>query len=494
MDAKIKDVYMNTVAIESKYEVVLGLEVHVQLNTASKLFSTAANQFGSEPNQNTAVVCHALPGALPVLNAQAVESAIRVGLGLGCEIARYTKFDRKQYFYPDLPKAYQISQFDFPICGVGEITLSNGRKVRILRAHLEEDAGKLVHVGAAGLDGSTHSLVDFNRAGSPLVEIVSEPDMRSKEEAKEYMMMIRNIVRYLGVCDGNLEEGSMRCDANVSVRPWGQAEYGTKAEIKNMNSFRSIERAIESEVKRQIAIVESGGKVIQESRLWNEAKGETVSMRSKEEAHDYRYFPDPDIAPVHIEESWIEAIRATQPELPHEREARLVKDFGLSEYDASVLTEFKELGDYFLSATAFSREYKILSNYLQGDITGILKNEKKAIDETALTPEALAELANLTAQKDVSSAIAKKLLPVMLEKGGLPSALIESLGLKQLDNVDELKVIIAGIVAQNPDNVAAYKSGKDKLFGFFVGQTMKATQGRANPETVNTLVKEALDA
>ncbi len=485
---------MTTLAIDSKYEVVLGLEVHVQLNTASKLFSTAANQFGSHPNQNTAVVCHALPGALPVLNGKALESAIRVGLGLGCEIARYTKFDRKQYFYPDLPKAYQISQYDFPVCGRGEVTLSNGRKVRILRAHLEEDAGKLVHVGSAGLDGSTHSLVDFNRAGSPLVEIVSEPDMRSAQEAKEYMMLIRNLVRYLGVCDGNLEEGSMRCDANVSIRPVGQAEYGTKAEIKNMNSFRSIERAIEAEVKRQIAIVESGGKVIQESRLWNEAKGETVSMRSKEEAHDYRYFPDPDIAPVHIEDAWIEAIRQSQPELPHQRQARLLSQFGLSDYDASVLTEFKELGDYFLDATAFSTEYKIISNYLQGDITGLLKAEQKGIEDTALTPEALGELANLTASKAVSSAIAKKLLPVMLNEGGMPSALIESMGLKQLDNVDELKGIIAEILAQNPDNVAAYKGGKDKLFGFFVGQAMKATKGRANPELLNTLIKEALEA
>jgi aspartyl-tRNA(Asn)/glutamyl-tRNA(Gln) amidotransferase subunit B len=485
---------MNTVAVESKYEVVLGLEVHVQLNTASKLFSTAANAFGAEPNQNTAVVCHALPGALPVLNGKAVESAIRVGLGLGCEIARYTKFDRKQYFYPDLPKAYQISQYDFPICGPGEVTLSNGRVVRILRAHLEEDAGKLVHVGSTGLDGSTHSLVDFNRAGSPLVEIVSEPDMRSAQEAKEYMMMIRNLVRYLGVCDGNLEEGSMRCDANVSVRPWGQAEYGTKAEIKNMNSFRSIERAIEAEVLRQVAIVEAGGTVIQESRLWNEAKGETVSMRSKEEAHDYRYFPDPDIAPLHIEEAWIQRLRESQPELPQERYERLVKDFDLSEYDAHVLTEFKDMGDFFLSAAALSAEYKLIANYLQGDITGVLKNEKLTLGETALSAEALAELATLTAEKTVSSATAKKLIPVLLKDGGLPSTWIERLGLKQLDNVDALTPIIADILAQNPDNVAAYQAGKDKLFGFFVGQAMKATQGRANPETLNRLIKEALDA
>jgi len=481
-------------ATATKYEVVIGLEVHVQLNTASKLFSSAANSFGADPNMNTTAVCHALPGVLPVLNGAALESAIRLGLGLNCEIARYIKFDRKQYFYPDLPKAYQISQFDYPICGEGEVTLSNGRHVRIERAHLEEDAGKLVHVGAAGLDGSTHSLVDFNRVGAPLVEVVTKPDIRSAEEAKEYVMMLRNMVRYLGVCDGNLEEGSMRCDANVSLRPVGQEAFGTRTETKNMNSFRSIERAIESEIVRQTEILSSGGVIVQETRLWNEAKGETVSMRSKEDAQDYRYFPDPDIPPVHIQESWIEHITATQPELPPQREARLQEQFDLNEYDAKILTEFKELGDYFLATAEKSDEYKIIVNYLQGDVTLYMKNEKVSLDETAMTPEALAELANLTAKKEVSSATSKKLLPAMLKDGGMPSDLIESMGLKQMDNTDELQGIIDDIIAKNPDNLAAYKGGKDKLFGFFVGQTMKATQGRANPETINALIKKSLDA
>lgn len=486
---------MMTTATKTAYETVIGLEVHAQLNTASKLFSTAPNSFGNEPNSHTTQVCMALPGVLPVLNGKALESAIRIGLALNCGINDYIKFDRKQYFYPDLPKAYQISQYDYPVCLAGEITLpKSGRVVRIERAHLEEDAGKLVHQGADGLAGSTHSLVDLNRAGSPLVEIVSKPDIRSSQEASEYMEMMRSLVRYLGVCDGNLEEGSMRCDANVSLRPVGSTTLGTKTEIKNMNSFRAIERAIESEVARQTALLEAGETIAQESRLWNEATGTTQSMRSKEDAHDYRYFPDPDLPAIHIDAAWVQQLAETQPELPHQRQARLQTAFGLSEYDARVMTEFKEMGDLFLAAAAHSTEYKILSNYVQSEITGLLKAEKLTLAETQLTPEALAELATLSANKTVSSAIVKQLLPLMLKEGGMPSQLMEAHGLKQLDNPDELKAILQGVLDANADNLAAYKAGKVKLFGFFVGQAMKATQGQANPELLNSMLKSLLDA
>jgi aspartyl-tRNA(Asn)/glutamyl-tRNA(Gln) amidotransferase subunit B len=483
---------MSTVATATQYEVVIGIEVHVQLNTATKLFSSAPNQFGSQPNQNTTAVCVALPGVLPVLNGQALESAVRIGLALNCDIASYTKFDRKQYFYPDLPKAYQISQYDYPVAERGTLTLPNGKVVRITRAHLEEDAGKLVHQGADGLAGSTHSLVDLNRAGAPLVEIVSEPDLRSAEEARDYMVTIRNMVRYLGVCDGNLDEGSLRCDANVSIRPMGCTELGNRTEIKNMNSFKAVERAVLTEVDRQIKLTEAGERIKQESRLWNEATGTTMPMRSKEDAHDYRYFPCPDLPPIHIDEAWVASLLASQPELPAQRLERLMRDFELSAYDAGVLVEFKELGDMFLQAAQKTTAYKVLANYLMGDVVGWLKTEKKELPETALTAEALAELSTLTAEKTVSSAISKKLIPVLLTEGGMPSVLLETMGLKQVDNEEELTATIQAILDANPDNVAAYRGGKDKLFGFFVGQAMKATQGRANPELLNELIKKLL--
>jgi aspartyl-tRNA(Asn)/glutamyl-tRNA(Gln) amidotransferase subunit B len=477
----------------TQYETVIGLEIHVQLNTASKLFSSAGNRFGDEPNTNTAPVCMALPGTLPVLNAQALEKAVRIGLALNCEIAQNTKFDRKQYFYPDLPKAYQISQYDEPVCGLGHITLSNGRKVGITRAHLEEDAGKLVHAGADGLAGSTHSLVDLNRCGAPLVEIVSEPDMRTAQEAREYMTLIRQIVRYLGVCDGNLEEGSMRCDANVSIRPIGSSTFGTKVETKNMNSFRSVERAIEWEVARQIELTESGKPIAQETRLWNEATGTTAPMRSKEEAHDYRYFPEPDMPPLWIDPAWVEQLADTQPELPHQRIERLTSQFGLSPYDATVMTDFKELGDAFSAAAQHSSAYKTMANYLMGNITGYLKTKQVDLTQTALTPEALAQLADLTESKAMSSAIAKQVLPILLAEGGMPKDLMASMGLSQINDTAELEALIAKILADNPGQVEQYRGGRDKLFGFFVGQAMKVTGGRANPETLNTLIKTALD-
>ena len=483
---------MAAVLEQTRYETVIGLEVHVQLNTHSKLFCACSTRFGEAPNQNTCPVCLGLPGVLPVLNQKALESAIQIGLALNCEIAHHSKFDRKQYFYPDLPKGYQISQFDLPVCNNGHLILSNGKKVRILRAHLEEDAGKLVHAGAAGLAGSDYSLVDLNRAGTPLVEIVSLPDISSSEEAREYMTQLRNIVRYLGVCDGNLEEGSMRCDANVSIRPWGQAEYGTKTEIKNMNSFRSLQRAIESEVERQIALVESGQRVVQESRLWNEATGTTHTMRSKEEAHDYRYFPEPDLRPLTIDPAWVQQLKAELPELPAQRLEKLVNHYGLSEYDASILVEFKDLGDFFEEATAHTQNYKALANWLMGDVTAYLKNEKKALADTKLTAKALAQLVALVEQNTISSAIAKKLLPDLLHEGGEPEALVAAKGLTQITDEGAIRAIAEKVIAANPQNVEAYRGGKDKLFGFFVGQVMKESQGKANPDRVNQILKDLL--
>lgn len=479
---------------QTKYETVIGLEVHVQLKTDSKLFDPSPNAFGDEPNVNINTPCLGLPGALPVLNERAVEYAIRLGLALNCKIAEVTKFDRKQYFYPDLPKGYQISQYDQPICEHGSMTLSNGRHVRILRAHLEEDAGKLVHAGSVGLAGADYSLVDLNRAGSPLVEVVSEPDLRSAEEAREYMQQMRNIVRYLDVCDGNLEEGSMRCDANVSIRPVGSTEYGTKTEIKNMNSFRSIQRAIESEVARQTELLESGGKVTQESRLWDEATQTTRTMRSKEEAHDYRYFPDPDLRPLAISRDTVAHIQKTLPELPHQRYERLLNGFGLTEYDASVMVEFKEMGDFFELASEHTDNYKALANWIQGDITAYLKNNKVSIFETKLAPKALAEMVHLVDKNTISSAMAKKLMPDLLEHGGEPEKLIAEKGMSQITDEGAIKAVIQKVMDANPKNVEDYRGGKDKLFGFFVGQVMKETKGAANPEIINKLLKDMLSA
>lgn len=481
-----------TAPSQTQYETVIGLEIHVQLKTESKLFDPSPNHFGNEPNVNINTPCLGLPGALPVLNQRAVELAIRLGLALNCHIAEVTKFDRKQYFYPDLPKGYQISQYDYPICEHGSLTLSNGRQVRILRAHLEEDAGKLVHAGAMGLAGSDYSLVDLNRAGTALVEVVSEPDLRSACEAREYMQQVRNIVRYLDVCDGNLEEGSMRCDANISLRPQGEEAYGTKTEIKNMNSFRSLERAIDSEVARQTEILSSGGRIIQESRLWDDAAQTTRSMRSKEDAHDYRYFPDPDLRPLAISREQVALIRKQLPELPQKRYERLMQQFGLTEYDASLLVEFKELGDFFDQAAEHTTHYKALTNWIQGDITAYLKNFKRSVFETRLTPQSLAELTQLVEQGAISSAMAKKLLLTLLEQGGNPEQLVQEKGISQINDEDALRQIIQTVLEAEPKSVEAYRGGKEKLLGFFVGQVMKATQGSANPDLANRLIKEML--
>lgn len=480
-------------AVETKtqYETVIGLEVHVQLKTQTKLFCACSTQFGVEQNENTCPICLGMPGVLPVLNQQAVNFAILAGLALNCQIAPITKFDRKQYFYPDLPKGYQISQYDMPVCHDGYLDIL-GERVRILRAHLEEDAGKLVHAGADGLAGSTHSLVDLNRAGVPLLEIVSHPDIRSSEQARAYAETLRNIVRYLGVCDGNLEEGSMRVDVNISIRPVGSETLGTKAELKNMNSFRAIQRAIEYEVQRQIELVESGERVVQESRLWNEATGTTVSMRSKEEAHDYRYFPEPDLRPLEISNDWIDGVRESMPELPQQRLTRLQDQFGLSDYDAGVLVEFKELGDFFDEAVEYTSHYKALTNWLMGDVTGYLKSTQKNLEDTQLTPKILAEMIRMVDDNQISSAIAKKILPDLMETGAAPDAIVKEKGLAQVSDEGQIRAICQKVIDDNAGQVEAFRNGKEKLFGFFVGQVMKESRGTANPELVNRLMSELL--
>lgn len=481
-----------TQQIKDKYETVIGLEVHAQLKTNSKIFCSSATEFGQEHNSQVCPVCMGYPGVLPVLNKKAVEFAILTGLALNCEIARYSKFDRKQYFYPDLPKNYQVSQFDMPVCKNGFLMI-NDRKIRINRAHLEEDAGKLVHAGASGLAGSTYSLVDYNRTGVPLLEIVSEPDMSSPEEARIYMEELRNIVRYLGICDGNLEEGSLRCDANVSIRLVGQQELGTKAEIKNMNSFKALQRALEFEVERQIDLIESGERVVQETRLWKEDEGITISMRSKEEAHDYRYFPEPDLVPLEIDAEWIHQIRETLPELPAQKRKRYTDELGLSAYDAEVLVNSLEMTNFLDKTLELKTNTKLVVNWLMGDITAYLKENKTTIDKTELTPEALAEMINLIDKGTISNNIAKSLIVPLIKNGGSAEKMVAEQGLSVISDESAINDIIKRIIDANKNQAEQYKAGKIQLLGFFVGQVMKETKGRANPETVNKLIKEELD-
>ena len=476
---------------KDKYEMVIGLEVHAQLKTNTKIFAREGCEFGKNPNTETSTVTLGMPGVLPVLNKECVNMAILTGLALHSTIPNRCKFDRKQYFYPDLPKGYQISQYDEPICQGGWIQISN-KKIGITRAHLEEDAGKLVHAGAAGLYGSSYSLVDLNRAGTPLLEIVSEPDMRSSEEAREYVETLRNILRYIGVCDGNLEEGSMRADCNISIRPIGQKEFGTRAEIKNVNSFRSLVRAIEYEFIRQAEILEEGGKVIQETRLWDDNSGTTSSMRGKEDAHDYRYFPEPDLMPLEISQDWIDEIKAKMPELPDEKMERY-KKAGLSEYDAGVIVNQMELALYFDKLLEKNVDAKTASNFLTGEIAAFLKEEKISIEDSKLTIDNFAQLLDLLKKGTISNNIAKSLVVEILKTGEDAKALVEKKGLSVISDESAILAIVQKIVAANPEQVAAYKGGKDKLFGFFVGQAMKETKGRANPQILNKLLKDELD-
>ena len=476
--------------LRDKYEVVIGLEVHAQLKTKSKIFAPDKNEFGQEPNSLTSPITLGMPGVLPVLNKECVNMGILTGLALNCEIPSRCKFDRKQYFYPDLPKGYQISQYDEPICVNGHLDI-NGKRIGITRAHLEEDAGKLVHAGANGLAGSTYSLVDLNRAGTPLLEIVSEPDMRSSEEAKNYMEGLRNIVRYIGVCDGNLEEGSMRCDANISIMPKGSKEFGTRAEIKNVNSFAALQRAIEYEIERQIEIVEEGGQVVQETRLWDDNARETRSMRGKEDAHDYRYFPEPDLMPLEISREWVEKIKSEMPELPSQKRARY-QEIGLSEYDASVIVEQMGLALFFDKVLELGANPKTAVNFIMGEIAAYLKEDHIEITDTKLTPENLAELIALIEKGTISNNIGKQIIIEMLKDGTKASVIVEKKGLSQISDEGAIKELVQKVVDAHPNEVEAYKNGKTNLLGFFVGQIMKETKGRANPKTVNQLLREII--
>jgi aspartyl-tRNA(Asn)/glutamyl-tRNA(Gln) amidotransferase subunit B len=474
----------------SDWEVVIGLEIHAQLATQSKIFSGSPTAYGAPPNTQANLVDLAYPGVLPVLNARAVQMAVKFGLAVDATVARRSVFARKNYFYPDLPKGYQISQYELPVVARGSlnIMLDDGavKTVGITRAHLEEDAGKSLHEGLAHASG-----IDLNRAGTPLLEIVSEPDMRSAKEAVAYMKKIHTLVRYLEICDGNMQEGSFRCDANVSVRPRGQEKFGTRAEIKNLNSFRFVEKAIQYEVARQVELIEGGGKVVQETRLYDSDKDETRSMRSKEEANDYRYFPDPDLLPVEIDAAFIEAVRATLPELPDQKAARFARDFGLSPYDAGVLSASRELGAYFEAVVAglSGAQAKLAANWVMGELSGALNRDGIDIEHSRVNPQQLIGLLKRIADQTISGKIAKEVFEAMWSEGKSADDIIEAKGLRQITDAGAIESVIDAIIAANPKQLADYRSGKDKLFGFFVGQVQKATGGKANPAQLNELLK-----
>ncbi len=477
------------------YEVVIGLEVHVELKTKTKIFCSCPNEFGSEPNTNVCPRCLGLPGTLPVLNEKVLEYAIKAGLALNCEIAEFSKFDRKNYFYPDLTKAYQISQFDLPICEHGYLDIDvdgNHKRIGITRIHMEEDAGKLVHEGDT-ISVSDSSLVDYNRAGVPLIEIVSEPDMRSAEEAKAYLEKLKAYIEYTGVSDVKMEQGSLRCDANVSVRPFGQKEFGTRAEVKNLNSFRAVQKAIEYEVERQIELIEDGGKVVQETRTWDDAQGITLSLRGKEEANDYRYFPDPDLTPLIISRDYVEEIRKTIPELPDVKKERLISEMGLPEYDAGVITSSKGLAAFFDETVAIYPDAKKVCNWLMVEFCRLLNSESVEIENSQVTPEKLAALLKLVDDGKISGKIAKTVFEEMFISGKDPEAIVEEKGLVQISDEGALGAMIDKIIAENPKSVEDYKSGNKKALGFFVGKIMKETQGQANPGMVNKMLTERLD-
>ncbi len=476
------------------YEVVIGLEVHVELKTKTKIFCSCPNEFGSEPNTNICPRCLGLPGTLPVLNEKVLEYAIKAGLALNCEIAEFSKFDRKNYFYPDLTKAYQISQFDLPICEHGFLDIEvegNHKRIGITRIHMEEDAGKLVHEGDT-ISVSDSSLVDYNRAGVPLIEIVSEPDMRSSEEAKAFLEKLKAYIEYTGVSDVKMEQGSLRCDANVSVRPFGQKEFGTRAEVKNLNSFRAVQKAIEYEVERQIELIEDGGKVVQETRTWDDAQGITLSLRGKEEANDYRYFPDPDLTPLIISKEYIEEIRKTIPELPDVKKERLINEMGLPEYDAGVITSSKGLAVFFDETVAIYPDAKKVCNWLMVEFCRLLNSESVEIENSQVTPEKLAALLKLVDDGKISGKIAKTVFEEMFISGKDPESIVEEKGLVQISDEGALGTMIDKIISENPKSVEDYKAGNKKAIGFLVGQIMKETQGQANPGMVNKMLTERL--
>ncbi len=475
-----------------KYEPVIGLEVHAQMLTETKIFCGCSTKFGSEPNTQTCPVCIGMPGVLPVLNKKALEFAVRTGLATGCTISLYSRFARKNYFYPDLPKGYQISQYELPICEHGRISIivdGTVREIGITRIHMEEDAGKNIHE-----DRGNFSFIDLNRAGVPLMEIVSEPDLRSPREAVEYMKKLRAVLRYLGVCDGNMEEGSLRCDANVSVRPSGQKEFGVKVEIKNINSFRFVEKALDYEIRRQIKVLGDGGKIIQETRLWDSGMGVTESMRGKEEAHDYRYFPEPDLVPMVVDKKWTDEIRASLPELPDVKQARFVSGYGLPEFDADLLVSEKAMADWFEAAVKAGGKPNSVSNWMKGELVRLLNEENKSFDDCPLAPEQLAGMLKLIDNGTISGKIAKTVFDEIYKTGKEAEVVVKEKGLVQISDSDEIEKAVDDVIAKSPGEFERFKAGEEKLAGFFVGQVMKLTKGKANPRIVNELLKKKLSS
>ncbi|MGA6826521.1 Asp-tRNA(Asn)/Glu-tRNA(Gln) amidotransferase subunit GatB [Nitrospira sp. NS4] len=475
-----------------KYEVVIGVEVHAQLRTKSKMFCGCGTTFGLSPNSQTCPVCLGLPGTLPVINRAAVEMAVRAGLALNCTIGTNNRFARKNYFYPDLPKGYQISQYEAPICEHGWIEIAVGddrKRVRIRRAHLEEDAGKNVHE-----TGTSGSRVDLNRAGTPLLEIVTEPDMNSADEVVAYLKGLRDILMYLDVCDGNMDEGSFRCEPNLSLRPVGQKEFGTKVELKNINSFKFVKDAIEYEVKRHTKVLNEGGKIRQETRLWNLDRGETAVMRSKEEAHDYRYFPDPDLVPLKLDPEWIESFRSSVPEMPAARLKRFVSDFGLPDYDAGLLTASKGLADYFEACVKLFNQPKTVSNWVMGELTRELNTSGTDVSASPVSPERLVSLLELVEKGTISLKVAREIFPELYSSGKTPEQIVQEKGLTQVSDEGALEKIIDDVLAKSPGQVAQFKEGKQQVVGFLVGQVMKASGGKANPGKVNELLKKKLSS
>ncbi|MCX7611636.1 MAG: Asp-tRNA(Asn)/Glu-tRNA(Gln) amidotransferase subunit GatB [Ignavibacterium sp.] len=474
-----------------KYEPVIGLEVHAQLLTETKLFCSCSTKFGNEPNTNICPVCLGHPGVLPVLNKKAVEFAIMMGIATNCKINNHSVFARKNYFYPDLPKGYQISQYEEPLCENGFITITkkdgSEKIIRIKRIHLEEDAGKSIH------DKSDSTLIDVNRCGIPLIEIVSQPDINSPEEAYLYLMKIKQLVQYLEICDGNMEEGSLRCDANVSVRKVGDTKLGVKTEIKNMNSFRNVEKAIRFEIERQIDLLEDGEQVVQQTLLWNADLEEAYPMRTKEEEQDYRYFPDPDLTPLLVDELWLEKIKNAIPELPDIKLKRFIESYSIPNYDAEIITQDKSLANYYEKVVAHTKEYKLASNWLMVDVMSILNSENITINKFAISPENLAKLINLISEEVISSKIAKEVFQIMLKDDKDPNLIVNEKNLAQINDINLIKDIVSKVLDSNTNQVEEYLSGKEKVFGFFVGQIMKQTQGKANPQLLNKVLLEELN-
>jgi aspartyl-tRNA(Asn)/glutamyl-tRNA(Gln) amidotransferase subunit B len=476
--------------MNQNYEAVIGLEVHAQLLTDSKIFCGCSTKFGASPNTNVCPVCLGHPGVLPVMNKKVVEYTVMMGLATNCKINSHSIFARKNYFYPDLPKGYQISQYEEPICENGNITIEfkdgSKKKIGITRIHMEEDAGKSIH------EVGNDTLIDLNRCGTPLIEIVSEPDMRSAEEAYLYLEKLKQILLYLGICDGNMEEGSLRCDANVSIRLKGEKKFGTKTEVKNMNSFRNTEKAIQREIERQIDLIESGKKIIQQTLLWNAELNDVFPMRSKEEAHDYRYFPDPDLLPILVDENSRNEIANRLPELPENRKVRFILEYQLPKYDAEILTSTKELADYYEKVLVITKDYKTVSNWIMTEVLKVINEEKISVNNFTVNPENLGRLINLINEKIINNKIAKDVFAEMVRTSLSPDVIVKEKNLVQINDTSELESIIEKVIKSNPGDVKEYRSGKEKVLGFLVGQVMKETKGKANPQTVNELLKKKM--